>query len=58
VSERKKNGDVKYLWHRNVKFHKAKSGKDIAPTPKLLNMAELFIAIHRSQIVNLLQELS
>ncbi len=58
LSEKNKHGDTKYLWHRNVQFFKAKSGIEIPPTPKLYRKADLFFAIHRSQIVNLLQELA
>jgi hypothetical protein len=57
LTEKNKRDDVKYIWHRHMEFISAKDNKPIAPTPKLFNQAAPFIAIHRSLIVNLIQEL-
>lgn len=58
LTEHKKSGDVKYVWHRNIRFYENKKQIQLPATPKLLRKADLFVAIHRSQIVNLMHELS
>ncbi len=58
VTKRSKSDDVEALYHKKQRFIDAKTEDEIKPSKKLIEKAELFIAIHRSQIVNLLQQLS